>query len=88
VYPEPQVETLMGMDKDQDQHPWKQSPQHGSPGLRDKEPPHVDPSDKQRKPGQKQAQNKEPNRNSVRQRQYWHWHLLAPSRECAVSILI
>jgi hypothetical protein len=24
----------------------------------------------------------------VRQRQYWHWHLLAPGPECAVSILI
>jgi hypothetical protein len=78
----------MRMDKDQDQHPWKQNPQHSSPGLRDKEPPHVDPSDKQRKPGQKQATDKEPNRNSVRQRQYWHWHLLAPGPECAVSILI
>jgi hypothetical protein len=46
VYPEPQVEPLMRMNKDQDQHPRKTSPQHRSPGLRDKKPPHVDPSDK------------------------------------------
>jgi len=55
VYIEPQVEPLMRMNKDQDQHPWKKSPHHSSPGLRDKEPPHVDPSDKQGKPGQKQT---------------------------------
>jgi hypothetical protein len=55
VYPEPQVEPLMRMNQYQDQHPWKTSPQHSSPGLRDKEPPHVDPSDKQGKPGQKQT---------------------------------
>jgi PAB1-binding protein PBP1 len=46
VYPEPQVEPLMGMNKDQDQHPGKDNPQYSGPGLRDKEPPHVDPSDK------------------------------------------
>src|SRR5271155_3939658 len=73
VYPEPQVVPLMRMNKNQDQHPWKQSPQHRRPGLRDKKPPQVDPSDKQRKPGQKQAQDKEPDRNPVRQRQYKHW---------------
>jgi hypothetical protein len=78
VYPKPQVEPLMRMNKDQHQDPGKTSPQHGSPGLRDKEPPHVDPSDKQRKPGQKQASNKEPDRDPVRQRQYRHWHVLAP----------
>jgi hypothetical protein len=78
MYPEPHVEPLMRMNKDQHQCPWKQSPQDSSPGLRDKEPPHVDPPNKQRKPGKKQAQNKEPDRDPVRQRPYWHWHVLAP----------
>jgi hypothetical protein len=55
VYPEPQVEPPMRMNKDQDQHPGKKSPQHSTPRLRDKKPPHMDPSDKQRKPGKKQA---------------------------------
>src|ERR1700692_2951675 len=71
VYPEPHVVPLMPMTKDQNQHPGKNSPQHSRPRLRDKKPPHVDPPDKQRKPGKKQAQNKEPDRDPVRQRQYW-----------------
>jgi hypothetical protein len=45
----------MGMNKNQHQHPGKKSPQNGSPRLWDEEPPHVDPSDKQGKPGQEQA---------------------------------
>jgi hypothetical protein len=46
VYPEPQVEALMSMNKDQYQHPGKKSPQHRRPRLRNKKPPHVDPSNK------------------------------------------
>jgi hypothetical protein len=37
---------MMRMNKDQYQHPGKKNPQNGSKWLRDKKPPHVDPTDK------------------------------------------
>jgi hypothetical protein len=37
---------MMRMNKDQYQHPGKKNPQNSSKGLRDKKPPHVDPTDK------------------------------------------
>jgi hypothetical protein len=46
VYPEPHVEPMMRMNKDQHQYPGKKNPQNGSKWLRDKKPPHVDPTDK------------------------------------------
>src|ERR1700733_9756751 len=46
VYPKPQIEPIMRMNKDQDQHPGKKNPQHGSQGPRDRKPPHMDPPDK------------------------------------------
>ena len=67
VNPEPKRESKVGVNKYKDQHTGEKRPQYRRPWLRNEEPPHVDPSDKEREPGKKKAQDKKPQRYAVMQ---------------------